>query len=542
MKKSIYIYLFLGVISLLAVTGCQKERWFGSKDAIRFTVGVPGTKTAYSGEVSGGKERINWVEGDVIRIYSDKSKHRNNENQYWADYVIKNPRTSESDAAISEADIDNVPGDGTGNGLVWNEAGTYHFYALYPSVQGSTATGPSNGEIALSIPERQGFSVKGNISQYGFMTACQSMTTTEEGEGGTVNLSFDPAFTAFEVSIRSAGEAVALKEFRLFSGAGDGTGNALTGAYTVKYDASGNKSIVLPTDSNQNYDYVVVNLTGQTAPATPEDPTAEKQYLTFTVFGLPIDQNDLSVSFTTSQDVTRKLALKYSTGGFVPFAGGQKHKIYGLALPNGELLISVGTDPWGAGGENEYETIEDASLFFSTCKLYHNRQTPWNETFIATAGGFEELPVDESDPEGPKMYRPLNSTPFTLTTVSLPTTLELRSDNPLVGFVTFNDGVYSDRQASIIIPKSVVEEPDYHWGKPVKTVFYVVPMTDDVPVDVTKAGISLIRSDTNTPVAYTHQDLPGSTDHTKELFQVVSSETYNEPDSRTGIETIVPTI
>ena len=527
---------------MLALTGCQKERWFGSKDAIRFSVGTPGTKTAYSGVVSGGKERIDWVENDVIRIYSDKSKHRYNEDQYWADYVIKNPRVNSSDNSQSLADIDNVPGDGTGNGLVWNEAGTYHFYALYPSTQGSTATGPSNGEIALSIPERQGFSVKGNIAQYGFMTAYQSMTTTEEGEGGTVNLAFDPAFTAFEISIRSAGEAVALKEFRLFSGAGDGTGNAISGAYTVKYDASGNKSIVLPTGSNQNYDYIVVNLTGQTAPATPEDPTAEKQYLTFTVFGLPVTRNDLSVSFTTSQDVTRKLQLKYANGDPISFTGGSKHRIYGLALPNGELLISVGTDPWGAGGENEYETIEDASLFFPSCKLYLNGQTIWKDTYIATAGGFEELPVDESDPEGPKMYRPINSTPFTLTTVSLPTTLELRSDNPQVGFVTFKDGVYSARQASVTIPKSVVEEPDYHWGKPIETVFYVVPMTDDVPYDVTKAGISLIRTDKNTPVAYTHQDLPGSTDHTKELFQVVSPETYNAEDSETGINTIVPSI
>ena len=540
MKKKIYRFLLLGVLSLLALSGCQKEKWFGSKDAIRFTVGTPGTKASYSGVVTDGKERIDWAAGDVIRIYSDKSKHRINEDQYWADYVIKNPRTSESDATISEADIANFPDDGTGNGLVWNEPGTYQFYGLYPSSASSSATGAHNGEIDLTISESQSFSVRGDMSQYGYMTAYQKMTTTQEGEGGTVNLDFEPAYTAFEVSIRSAGEAVALKEFRLFSGAGDGTGNTLSGAYTVKYDASGAKSFVVSDDPTKVYDYVKVDLRGQVAPATPESETAQKQYLTFTVFALPTNQNDLSVSFTTTQDVTRTLPLKFSTGSFVPFAGGQKHKIYGLALPNGELLISVGTDPWGEGGYNEYETIEDASLFFPLCKLYLNGEELWHNTFIATADGYEELPVSESDPEGPKMYRPINSTPFTLTTVSLPTSLELKSDNPNLRFVKFERGVYSDLLESIVIPKSVVEEPAYPWGRPVETVFYVVPVNGTVVGQT--GGIYLVRTDKNTPVAYTHQDLPGSTDHTKELFQVVSPETYNAPDSPTGIRTVVPSI
>lgn len=525
---------------MLALTGCQKEKWLGGKDAIRFAVGAPGSKAAYSGIVTDGKERIDWAEGDVIRIYSDKSKHRIVENRYWSDYVIKNPRTNASNAAESLADIDNVPGDGTGNGLVWNAPDTYHFYAVYPSNASSDALGPHNGEISLDIPETQAFSVKGNVSQYGFMTAFQSMTTTVEGEGGVVNLPFDPAFTAFEISIRSAGEAVGLKEFRLYSGAGDGTGNTLSGKYTVKYAADGTKTFVASSDADEIFDYISVNLTGQVAPATPEDPTAEKQYLTFTVLAMPLAQNNLSVSFTTSQDVTRSLPLKYSTGGFVPFAAGQKHKIYGLALPNGELLISVGTDPWGEGGENTYETIEDASLFFPSCKLYLNGEPLWRNTYIATAYGYEELPVDASNPDGPKMYRPVNSTPFTLTTVSLPTTLELRSDNPNLRFVKFENGVYSELLEKIVIPQSVVEEPDYHWGKPVETVFYVVPVNGSVVGET--AGISLVRTDKNTPVAYTHQDLPGSTDHTKELFQVVSPETYNEADSNTGIKTIVPSI
>ena len=537
MKKKIYRFLLLGAVSLLALTGCQKERWFGSKDAIRFSVGTPGTKTAYSGVVSGGKERIDWVENDVIRIYSDKSQHRYNENQYWADYVIKNPRINTSNTAQSLADIENVPGDGTGNGLIWNVADTYQFYGLYPSSASSSATGAHNGEIALSLPESQDFSVQGDVEHYGFMTAYQKMTTTEDGEGGTVNLAFDPAFTAFEISIRSAGDAVSLKEFRLFSGAGDGTGNAISGGYAVKYDASGNKSIVV---SDNAYDHIIVDLTGQIAPATPEDPTAEKQYLTFTVFGLPVTRNDLSVSFTTSQDVTRKLQLKYANGDPISFTGGSKHKIYGLALPNGELLISVGTDPWEEGGENEYVTIEDASLFFPSCKLYLNGQQIWRNTYIATADGYEELPVDAGNPDGPKMYRPINSTPFTLTTISIPTTLELKSDNPNIGFVKFEDGVYSEFLTSIVIPQSEVEEPTYHYGKPVETVFYVVPLNGDVVGQT--AGISLVRSDKNTPVAYTHQDLPGSTDHTKELFQVVSPETYNQADSEGGIKTIVPSI
>ena len=56
------------------------------------------------------------------------------------------------------------------------------------------------------------------------------------------------------------------------------------------------------------------------------------------------------------------------------------------------------------------------------------------------------------------------------------------------------------------------------------TSYFVVPM--DGAAAGARAGISLIRMDCGKPVAYTHQNLPGSTDHTKVLFQVVTPADY----------------
>ena len=78
---------------------------------------------------------------------------------------------------------------------------------------------------------------------------------------------------------------------------------------------------------------------------------------------------------------------------------------------------------------------------------------------------------------------------------------------------------------------------DTEYGDPVITTFFVVPL--DGATAGTRAGISLIRTDLGVPVAYTHQDLPGSSDHTKILFQVVTEEVYV---GNTDIEIITPSI
>ncbi len=118
MKKARILFLLLAGVLLLA--GCQKEGKIGGKDAIRFTASSnPGTKTAYSGDVVNGYERIEWNMGDKNRIYSNVAEHRYHEGQHWADYQIT--EIVSNTGINSKANIDNVPGDGHGNGLVWGD-------------------------------------------------------------------------------------------------------------------------------------------------------------------------------------------------------------------------------------------------------------------------------------------------------------------------------------------------------------------------------------------------------------------------------------
>lgn len=460
-------------------------------------------------------QAINWASTDEIRIYSPTSARRKEIEQgitdpaqlyHWADYsVIPN----EDDP--TKGNIQRMGEDG----LVWvmdTDADKVHtFYAVYPRNRQGIAEdeglglGPegANGEFPLYIPGRQSFSVKGNLSNYGYMTA--RTTAKYSDPEPKVSLDFYPAFTAFEISIRSAGEAIGLSEFKLHSAA-----EKIAGDYTVKYNANtGDRSFDCSTA--EEYD-LVVNLTGKSAPAA-----ADNNDLVFTVLAVPQPYTNLSVSFTTSQGVTRTLQLK-NTSGNITFAAGQKHRIYGLALPNGELLISVGTAPWVEGGDHTYTTIEDASTVFESYQAYVvGGGEPWSApTYVAIAPGYSST----TDPEtGVTTESPEYSPMFTLTTVSVGVQLQLISDNPKVGFYTTSGGI----QSSLTIPASTIttEKP---YGTENVTSYFVVPLDSAADGDI--ANISLIRLDSNTPIAYTHQNLPGTTDHTKVMFMVVTPDKY----------------
>ena len=522
MRTHNYMLLHLLAAASLLMVGCSER--FPIKHSGEFVeFGAAShqsilTRTAYGSlNDEGTHQDINWVSTDKIRIYSPTSARRIEVEQgitdpdqlyYWADYQVV-PKEDD----LTRGGLTRVGNDG----LAWTgDQETTTFYSVYPlnrinsGIPEDEGKGLSpagvNGVFPLTIPDRQNFSERGNLAEYGFMTA-----TSTVSKEVPVELDFYPAFTAFEISIRSAGEAVGLSEFKLISGA-----EPLAGDYTVKYNAAGDQTFICPSASSTDGKEIIVNLSGKDAPAASSNTD-----LVFTVFAMPQDFTNLSVSFKTSQGFTRTLPLKYSNtatqhvpGSFVTFGAAQKHRIYGLVLPSGELLISVGTAPWLEGGQHTYTTIEDASTVFESYEAYLNDKPLWEDTYVAIAYGYQTIVVDEEEVTSP-MYSP----GFTLTTVSVGVPLKLISDNPNVGFYTTQGGVATE----LTIPASVVttEKP---YGTEVITNYFVVPLDDAHTGEV--AHISLIRTDSNTPIAYTHQDLPGSTDHTKVLFMVLTPEDY----------------
>ena len=162
MKKTMTYLLLLAGTLLLA--GCQKEGGIsGGKGEIRFSASArPDTKTAYGAyDATDPKnatwQSIDWVEGDEIRIYSDKAVRRvgfesgaaANALYHWADYSVTNVTagTANTEDGWSSATLVNLSNDGSGdpydqekvddayhvgNGLMWPDANSAKFYAVYP--------------------------------------------------------------------------------------------------------------------------------------------------------------------------------------------------------------------------------------------------------------------------------------------------------------------------------------------------------------------------------------------------------------------------
>ena len=339
MRKTItYLLLAAGILSL---AGCQKNGLSGTvsgDNTIRFGASAtPGTKAAYSGDMTGNFERIAWQTGDLIRIYSDKATHRYLD-QKFADYAV----TSETaDGRNSKAEI--APAteyNGMKNGLVWgDEADTYKFWGVYPSTE--CANG-STGVFDLEIDASQD---KGdaavNFPKYGFLTATATAEITEEHfdgnrivktvkNGGTkedVTLAFEPAFTAFEIELISNDAAMTVTEFSLSSAS-----KSMAGKYTVTYN--GTTRTFADANATPVKAVTLTNL-GELAPASAD---AAGSTLTFTVFAQPQTYNDLTLSLKVNVgDSAQTRSLKLTKNGTgVTFDALMKHRLKGIALP-GEL-------------------------------------------------------------------------------------------------------------------------------------------------------------------------------------------------------------
>lgn len=332
MRKRDTIVLLMAGIVLLA--GCQKTGPFGGKSAVSFTaVSDVGTKTAYSGaetEEGGRKyERIDWRQGDLIRVWSDVATHRYNQNQHWSDYIvtadgIANKRIST--ASLAAQNLNNVPGDGTGNGLVWGPVGKYTFHAVYPAQEIVASSDGSSVATSCLISDVQEITFTDGVGapdmSRAYMEATATATTRVEGEGVPVNLPFKPAFTAFEITLRSASETLYLDSFSIQSEGG----SPVAGAFSIVF-----------TDARDLFQPVAGRTQSQiTVPLNDKELGATAD-LKFTVLALPETFSDLSITFNVKTDPTateytsRTLQLKQD-GEYIQFLQCVKHRLYGLAL------------------------------------------------------------------------------------------------------------------------------------------------------------------------------------------------------------------
>ena len=504
MKKRRVLLLFVAFATLL-LAGCQKQDV--PDCGIRFTAkSQPGvdTKTAYSGqtytEASQTYERINWVVGDVIRMYSDKAKTK--DNQPYADYTVS---SIDNDNRYSQANL-------TGTGLIWGEElGVYHFWGIYPAHEMSF-TGGTGTASGLAVPAVQDVIADNKtvvadateLSAIGFGSSVTEATvfspdmrcawmvadTPDVTEGASsFSMDFYPAFTAFQFSLASQFDAtLRVKSFTLSSADTD-----IVGTFDASFAATGSSTY---SNFSGSHDLTVSFGSGV-------DITNTKA-LRFTVLALPRDVSKLSISFgieVNGTAVTRKLDLKVAAattlhghsldaGDWIIFDACKKHEISGLVLPSGALRMSIGVAEWTVGAADyNYSSPVATSLKCLTGEKYRRYDTDsdystWAGSHIVASYGYkndnnETIVTDdpaEFQIEEHTLLRPAYSPILELATSSDPSSvLELQLDNPYFKFIQYGTDSSGNIDLSVR-DHTKADHLDIESGSGKKTFFSVVPV------------------------------------------------------------------
>jgi len=346
--RTLLFILLLG--NVFFVTGCTKEgsgRLFFRSSGSSIVFGVSSdvdTRTAYrDGDYhSGDWQPIDWVSGDMIRIYSpEASRTVDGTRIHWADY-----RVTPVPGNLSKGTLSNV----LGNGLTWADEGDHSFFSIYPSPETEEVAEPAEGLVGtftLTIPQAQ---EPASQMDYAYMTAATDVPAGSENE---VNMYFKPSFTAFDIELVGNGtEGLYLNEVALETTSSDT--HPLSGSVSVSAGPDGPSVKSVLTKGNK----VVVTLPGDGLLLTAAAPVR------VTLLSLPVEATDLTLTTVRSYNGVRgsyKLKLKKSgtDGAYLSFAPFKKHRLSGLVTPEQTKLITVNSNvvDWNDQGSTEIEVI-----------------------------------------------------------------------------------------------------------------------------------------------------------------------------------------
>lgn len=348
--KKFSIFSMSLALSVL-ICSCTKEPGVG--EGIRFRAsaygpsGSPATKTAYGSidNTSQTYQMLNWVEGDMVRIYSPQAGLQEDESVHFDDCVVDGV-TAEGNTSVATVRSTHE------HGLVWGEANPHYFYAIYPSTavnaQSTIAAGAGNAvTVTGTIPAVQELTWTDGTDVVGApdMNYAYMYASTTTAPNSNVDLQFSPKFTAFQFEI-GTGEFSSIHVTNFTLSTNDAT-RPLSGMFIISGGA-GSEILTCPTSG-----------TGVSASLTVSmDATLTMgNTLILTVFALPRDLGHLSISFTGDEIGTRTLKLQDSGEIFLTFTACKKYRVYGLSFPSIDGLIATSSDTIIWDGSLE---IEDA--------------------------------------------------------------------------------------------------------------------------------------------------------------------------------------
>ncbi|MCQ2183316.1 MAG: hypothetical protein MJY89_07955 [Bacteroidales bacterium] len=314
------------------------------------------TKAAFSGDVSTNKfERIDWEEGDPIRIYCAQAGEPA---EKYADYTITadiTPGDHRSEAKITH--------DPNAIGVRWGTENDHYFSALYPCPTTGSGTAVAENAVTCCLPSVQtnsGISYRKESSKspiaapnknYLFLAGHGAAKLSEKG--GPVNLYFDPAVTTFEFTLQND---YASEENMIVTEAGiTTTEGKLSGTYEVN---------VAGIDEGNALQMSSITLTGgdsNTVSMAFSETIAYGDSLTFTLFAQPANNiHHLTFWMKDDQGTKRSFPFKYAepsrgVEGWVVFTALHKAKIRGILTPEGAgwtiNLVPMVLE-WGNNGED----------------------------------------------------------------------------------------------------------------------------------------------------------------------------------------------
>jgi len=315
-----YKYIIYNILIILLCCSCEKipsyrsgEVSFGAKS---IGSGHPLTKTAYAGSdnVSGGIEPIWWLSSDQVRILSAQAATASS--AHYADYAVTPDSTDPTVGTIAA----------TGEALLWGEASTHYFYAVYPPLPMTSTNDGTAASVTASIPAAQAVTQSGTEyladMDYAYMYSSLAVSVNEE-----VDLTFYPMFTAFTFSIYTDPDDAITSNLVALTLSSTQTSAYLTGDFTASLTTSGLTALTT-SEVTSGGNTITVDLGEGVSLAT----TQSGEYK-ITVFALPMDQTALRVTLGFANGETRSLDLR-KNGVNLTFSACNKICINHLMVPN----------------------------------------------------------------------------------------------------------------------------------------------------------------------------------------------------------------
>ena len=345
MRGSVRPFIVLILASSL-LGACSKSPFsFLSGKDIVFTAEtqVEETKVAYSGQTEGNFERIDWKDGDRIRVFSNKAltwKRDGSAGNPQATYII-NEDSITPVGRRSRASVKVVESANEG-GLQWDEASDEHiFLALYPDQMPSGASSFAPGPAGQRFPclfytVQQAVQGGGFNMDYAYLFARTKVNRAKTRE---VKLSFYPLFTAFVFQLvdgENNNPTWNLKKLELISN------KTICGRekWTAMYQYNNNLDWAYDSSygSGENHKAVIVDNINANLPVRPASGNPDPKIVQL-FGGMNTDvAHQMTLRLTFGDNDVRELELKQD-GQWIQYPRGKKG-VFNILVKNKSMSFT----------------------------------------------------------------------------------------------------------------------------------------------------------------------------------------------------------